>query len=554
MTRDKETQLEERTHESLSRARHGRHAPSNLMSHPDPTTEFDDLTLALEPFDARLIKLASVGLDHLPRDVVSLYTPWCSRLIHRPEVAALRRLGWSLVAVPRGYKAPTLLSGWRPRAYAGLSDRAIETTDCNFAGATGQPIGWIVVDIEGEHSATWTAWTIATGLVELLAWVPQVRTPSGGTHLYFAYRPGIRTTKIKIDGVVVGDLKSDGGQCMLPPSVVYLDAHRYGWHGSMVHSLVSRALLADPLPGDTARAAHERAAAGLRLGHYTWIRHPSDSMRVGCPDEILALTEALSPSPDRASSRRGSQRPGSEENWLDDPDSTFGWYPTGDPDEILTRVRRNIRVSIERGLPIATADRSQALWSYAVECRHVGATGQGIVDLINRYATQIIPGRVQAGTRLRQGLEDMTGLIAAVDAEIEEERSEAQLGTISHYQIRHDVLLLWFRRAGQPKDLYWRVPLYLEDGCTVAGDWLQLAAILDLSEDPAQLDALRDYRRIRGTLLLSLDGQGKPLRILGSPPLAASPGDPRSEDSTIAADGPTTMLQTGPCPSTESFK
>jgi len=85
-----------------------------------------------------------------------------------------------------------------------------EWPDANIALVTGKLSGITVVDIDTEEGhANLNEFLPETFLA------PTTRTPSGGWHYFFKYRPGLKNTARVIEGT---DIRTDGGYAIIPPS------------------------------------------------------------------------------------------------------------------------------------------------------------------------------------------------------------------------------------------------------------------------------------------------------------------------------------------------
>jgi len=81
--------------------------------------------------------------------------------------------------------------------------------DANPAIVTGEVSGVMVVDVDSEEGRK----ALEEFLPENYA-TPIARTPSGGLHYYFKYRPGLRNRVRAISGC---DIRTDGGYVLAPP-------------------------------------------------------------------------------------------------------------------------------------------------------------------------------------------------------------------------------------------------------------------------------------------------------------------------------------------------
>jgi hypothetical protein len=108
-------------------------------------------------------------------------------------------------------KKPATAHGFKD---AGTDPRVIETwhPECNIAFSPGS-MGWLVVDLDGSAGYNnWRLLEIENGVPETL----RVRTPSGGTHIYFR---GEGPSSASAIGKGI-DTRGIGGYVLLPPSLV----------------------------------------------------------------------------------------------------------------------------------------------------------------------------------------------------------------------------------------------------------------------------------------------------------------------------------------------
>jgi hypothetical protein len=125
---------------------------------------------------------------------------------------------------PHGFKdattdAKTIERWWRKHPYAGIGL------------ATGKPSGLVVIDLDRKNKKNgWEAMALLEAElgVLLLKETKHASTPSGGTHFYFRYAEGIRSSVEKLGRGL--DVKADGGYVVAPPSH---DLYRWAAGGSV---------------------------------------------------------------------------------------------------------------------------------------------------------------------------------------------------------------------------------------------------------------------------------------------------------------------------------
>ncbi len=144
------------------------------------------------------------------------------------EIITLARHGFRILPVREGNKAPNL-NGWPAQATtdeARLAEWGRQYPRGNWGVALGAGTGLCVVDVDAHHGGDFALEMLEAENEELPA-TPTVRTAHGGQHRYFKHVPGLlndNTGKITV-GV---DFKTDGGQVVLPPSVL-ADGGCYEW-------------------------------------------------------------------------------------------------------------------------------------------------------------------------------------------------------------------------------------------------------------------------------------------------------------------------------------
>jgi hypothetical protein len=115
-------------------------------------------------------------------------------------------------------KKPATAHGFKD---AGTDPRVIETwhPDCNIAFSPGS-MGWLTVDLDGSlgHN-NWRMLEIEHGCPVTL----RVRTPSGGTHIYFKGN-GPSSASALGRGI---DTRGIGGYVLLPPSSIDMNYYTF---------------------------------------------------------------------------------------------------------------------------------------------------------------------------------------------------------------------------------------------------------------------------------------------------------------------------------------
>lgn len=128
---------------------------------------------------------------------------------------------------------PCVVEGKRPLTRRGFLDASSDpeqvaawwsrTPNANIGIPTGAPSGVVVVDVHGPHDGR-AAFQRATdaGLVDGAGLL--VRTPTGGTHVYFPATPGKEQRSWQAADVGV-DFRGDGGYIIAPPSRRIIDGN-----------------------------------------------------------------------------------------------------------------------------------------------------------------------------------------------------------------------------------------------------------------------------------------------------------------------------------------
>ncbi|HXV25168.1 MAG TPA: bifunctional DNA primase/polymerase [Alphaproteobacteria bacterium] len=141
---------------------------------------------------------------------------------------AYRRLGWSVVPIPRGGKRP--LVTWRdfetePAAEDMIGSWYARWPDAGIAIVTGRISGIVVLDIDAGHGGEESFAALAPRPYALFETVESI-TGGGGRHLYFAHPGGTVPNRA---GFLPGlDLRGNGGVVVAPPSL-HASGHRYRW-------------------------------------------------------------------------------------------------------------------------------------------------------------------------------------------------------------------------------------------------------------------------------------------------------------------------------------
>lgn len=109
----------------------------------------------------------------------------------------------------------------------------------NIGLLTGKVNNIIVIDIDKQDDGykIWKKWIKEYGDID----TPIVKTGSCGLHYYFQYTKKIKSSlKIKINDKRIGiDIKSDGGQVVIPPSI-HPNGKKYKWIKSLEDYSISK--------------------------------------------------------------------------------------------------------------------------------------------------------------------------------------------------------------------------------------------------------------------------------------------------------------------------
>jgi hypothetical protein len=125
--------------------------------------------------------------------------------------------GWSVIPVQ--FKQP--LEKWQRWQFERMTTRQAESlfTRPEVTGVAvvcGQISGLTVLDFDGQTGRDAFLELYGRGLIELER--PTVTTGSSGKHLYFASSQGARTMHWSYNGTRAGEVRSDGGYVLAPPS------------------------------------------------------------------------------------------------------------------------------------------------------------------------------------------------------------------------------------------------------------------------------------------------------------------------------------------------
>lgn len=137
-----------------------------------------------------------------PSDAIFKTAKWC------------RGRGYSIIPVKKSDKRP--LIKWteyqkRLPTHEEIKDWYRQWPNANIALITGALSGIMIVDVDTEKGQENLNEFLPDSLI-----VPTLRTPGGGWHYYFQYKPGLVNKARVIDGV---DVRTDGGYAVIPPSL-----------------------------------------------------------------------------------------------------------------------------------------------------------------------------------------------------------------------------------------------------------------------------------------------------------------------------------------------
>jgi Bifunctional DNA primase/polymerase, N-terminal len=136
----------------------------------------------------------------------------------------LTAFGWKVFPLAPWSKEPAISKDAGGRGCHDASDDADAIAEwghryprANIGIATGEPSGILVIDLDPRNGSEETVAKLASKKQTFSATV-QVRTWSGGTHLYYAWQSGIINSKSKLGRGI--DVKTTGGYVVAPPSKV----------------------------------------------------------------------------------------------------------------------------------------------------------------------------------------------------------------------------------------------------------------------------------------------------------------------------------------------
>lgn len=155
----------------------------------------------------------------------------------------VNKMGWPIYPL-RGFKPGTFLCtcgrpdcdkpGKHPASRHGKKDASLDLEllsmltynhpGAGWATVTGAESRIIVVDIDGADGENSVA-ELANQYHDLPPTV-EVRSGSGGRHLYYSYRSGVRTSSSKLAKNI--DIRADNGSIILPPTL-HRSGQRYEW-------------------------------------------------------------------------------------------------------------------------------------------------------------------------------------------------------------------------------------------------------------------------------------------------------------------------------------
>ena len=127
--------------------------------------------------------------------------------------------GWHVFPCRAGEKIPATAHGFKDATTDPETIRAWWTASpsANVAMPTGKVSGLAVLDIDPRNDGDLEWQMLVAQIGEPVA--PRVRTPSGGTHLYFACPAAGLASRVGLKPGI--DLKADGGYVLAPPSIVF---------------------------------------------------------------------------------------------------------------------------------------------------------------------------------------------------------------------------------------------------------------------------------------------------------------------------------------------
>ncbi len=153
------------------------------------------------------------------------------------DAAELVRFGWKVFPLAAFSKVPAIPSCRGGRGCLDATDDAdllaewgAEYPDANIGIACGDASRVIVVDFDPRNGSDDTVKLMASRK-QFFPPTVEVRTWSGGTHLYYRWEPEIKNSKSKLGRGI--DVKTTGGYVVAPPSKVRSpetgDTGQYRW-------------------------------------------------------------------------------------------------------------------------------------------------------------------------------------------------------------------------------------------------------------------------------------------------------------------------------------
>lgn len=124
--------------------------------------------------------------------------------------------GWDLVPIARKGKKP-IEQGWVHKEHKNKVEwKKWLESGLNIGVKTGASSGITVIDIDGEIPDIFRPYLLKT----------LSQQTKKGYHLFFLYEPELRKTSFNLNNVHI-DIQNDGGQVVIPPSIVEYDGELY---------------------------------------------------------------------------------------------------------------------------------------------------------------------------------------------------------------------------------------------------------------------------------------------------------------------------------------
>lgn len=134
--------------------------------------------------------------------------------LQRDALRMATEFGWRMLPIIRGTKKPHLSVKRASNDSAVLERWMRSWPECDWAVAAGRTSDVLVLDVDDRLAFT-TFLAAIERSVEDLPLTVRARTPSGGIHLYFRNRDGLKNWTKRLPGV---DLKTIGGYVLTPGS------------------------------------------------------------------------------------------------------------------------------------------------------------------------------------------------------------------------------------------------------------------------------------------------------------------------------------------------